>query len=554
MSRRTGLRVFSSTTVAAIRCASLPSVENRTLSSRSTSALLIARITSSSAPAFWVAMLGAMNSLTDKPNWHVKIFDDEIVAKWRKEALRMPLSNEKAWDWCLTELRSKAKDFETTGRTLVLDTASRVSKSDTLVDRTLRARLISATEPFRNVPDAQKDWHPNSNEQVFNLVHPSLYPLVHGKTQVLSQGGHVSLENIDSYQGVQILSEIPDGDRTNGPIAFSGYREYLALPNAENYDPSDDDEDYDVPMDSVELLEEYGLSWAVEKKWRRMRIIIHLDAGVGYTYDQWENGQASNAVVNPNFSYSVVQPPDPRRVSRHYYDVNLRKDFGERGLQVIVKLSSIELTPETPTYGGGNWHIEGMVNKHIVATAIYYYDVDNVTESRISFRTEAELEDEDVIYNQDDHAPLAETFDVQSRELRDEPAVQTLGSVGTSQGRLLAFPNTLQHKVEPFELVDKTKPGHRRFLVLWVVDPYYRIASTRNVPPQQHDWWAPEGYDKIDFSAFPPEIRSMVTDQVGEWPMGLETAKKLRLELMSERTRGQQAIDEGFGEYNFCEH
>ncbi|KAK9791446.1 hypothetical protein SCARD494_07629 [Seiridium cardinale] len=514
-----------------------------------------------------------MNSLTDELNWHVKIFDDEIVAKWRKAALGMPLINEKAWDWCFTELRDKAKDFESTGQTLVLDTASRVCKSDTLVDEALRAQLISAAEPLRNVPDTQKDWHPNSNEQVLNLVHPSLYPLVHGKTPVLSRGGHVSLENIDSYQDAQVSSGIPDGDRTmwshrfqwlphhrprNPPRietyagefetdlpdwadyglreaegeknekpeayeeALKKVQEYLALPNAE---------DYGMSMGSVELLEEYGLSWAVEKKWGRMRNTIHPDAGVGYTYDQWRNGQVSNAVVNPNLSYSIDQPPDPRRVSHHYYDVNLREDFGERGLQVIVKLSSIELTPEKPTYGGGNWHIEGMLNKHIVATAIYYYDVDNVTESRISFRTEAELEYEDLIYDQDDHVPLAEIFDVESREQRDEPAVQTLGSVSTPQGRLLAFPNTLQHKVEPFELVDKTKPGHRRILVLWLVDPYYRIASTRNVPPQQHDWWAPEGYDKIDFSASPPEILTMVTDQVGGVANGIRDGEETEIEV-----------------------
>ncbi|KAK6084039.1 hypothetical protein SCUP515_14001 [Seiridium cupressi] len=361
-----------------------------------------------------VAMLGAMNSLTDKPNWHVKIFDDEIVAKWRKEALGMPLMNEKAWDWCLTELRDEAKDFETTGRTLVLDTASRVSKSDTLVDEALRARLISATGPFRNVPDAQKDWHPNSNEQVLNLVHPSLYPLVHGKTQVFRStlkfltgtepSGPIAFSGYRVKFGSRrpprkmctlpptlaiyipgirnstrrlrksflclssremtfslgtigpttlralrhMLRSLNPTSRT-GPITVPGkrsasknenpkayqealkkFQEYLALPNAENYDPSDDDENYDVPMDSVELLEEYGLSWAVEKKWRRMRNIIHPDAGVGYIYDQWKNGQVSNAVVNLNFRHSVAQPPDLRRVSRHYYDVDLRKDFGER--------------------------------------------------------------------------------------------------------------------------------------------------------------------------------------------------------------------------------
>ncbi|KAM0817356.1 hypothetical protein AB5N19_03161 [Seiridium cardinale] len=530
-----------------------------------------------------------MNSLTDELNWHVKIFDDEIVAKWRKAALGMPLINEKAWDWCLTELRDKAKDFESTGQTLVLDTATRcmerhrschevaMSLSKTLIrTKMLRSHLefLTGTEPcgpiaFSGYRAKFASTRPPRKMCILPPTSTIYIPGILNSTRRLRKS-FLSIEpwndvlirhhrprnppRIETYAG-EFETDLPDwadyglreaeGEKNEKPEAYEEalkkVQEYLALPNAE---------DYGMSMGSVELLEEYGLSWAVEKKWGRMRNTIHPDAGVGYTYDQWENGQVSNAVVNPNLSYSIDQPPDPRRVSHHHYDVNLRKDFGERGLQVIVKLSSIELTPEKPTYGGGNWHIEGMLNEHIVATAIYYYDVDNVTESRISFRTETELEYEDLIYDQDDHAPLAEIFDVESRELRDEPAVQTLGSVSTPQGQLLAFPNTLQHEVEPFELVDKTKPGHRRFLVLWLVDPYYRIASTRNVPPQQHDWWAPEGYDNIDFSAFPPEILTMVTDQVGEWPMGLETAKELR----SERTRGQQAINEGFQEYNFCEH
>ena len=32
----------------------------------------------------------------------------------------------------------------------------------------------------------------------------------------------------------------------------------------------------------------------------------------------------------------------------------------EKGLQVIVKLANIHLTPEKPNYDGGSWHIEGL--------------------------------------------------------------------------------------------------------------------------------------------------------------------------------------------------
>lgn len=34
-----------------------------------------------------VAMMILMDRLTDKPNWHEKVFNEEIVAKWRHEAL-----------------------------------------------------------------------------------------------------------------------------------------------------------------------------------------------------------------------------------------------------------------------------------------------------------------------------------------------------------------------------------------------------------------------------------------------------------------------------------
>lgn len=41
--------------------------------------------------------------------------------------------------------------------------------------------------------------------------------------------------------------------------------------------------------------------------------------------------------------------------------VDLKRDYASRGLQVIVKLANIELTPEKPTYEGGTWHVEGQL-------------------------------------------------------------------------------------------------------------------------------------------------------------------------------------------------
>ncbi len=54
-----------------------------------------------------VAMMILMDRLTDKPNWHDKVFDDTVVAKWRREALTQPeealyeeiLAGKGKWDY-----------------------------------------------------------------------------------------------------------------------------------------------------------------------------------------------------------------------------------------------------------------------------------------------------------------------------------------------------------------------------------------------------------------------------------------------------------------------
>ena len=41
-------------------------------------------------PVREVFMMMLMDCLTDKVNWHKKVLDEQIVAKWRKEALEQP--------------------------------------------------------------------------------------------------------------------------------------------------------------------------------------------------------------------------------------------------------------------------------------------------------------------------------------------------------------------------------------------------------------------------------------------------------------------------------
>lgn len=188
------------------------------------------------------------------------------------------------------------------------------------------------------------------------------------------------------------------------------------------------------------------------------------------------------------------------------------------------------------------------MNEHIVATALYYYDNENIEPSHLSFRQQV-ITDIDVGYPQNEDTWLSIIFGCQ----QDGPAVQNVGSVLCSEGRLLTFPNVLQHRVSPFKLADATRNGHRKILALFLVDPNIRVISTANVPPQQRDWWSRE------FGAglkLPQELRDRVVDMVDDFPIGMEEAKEKRKELMQERGLYVTAHEEAFvsNTFSLCEH
>jgi hypothetical protein len=568
-----------------------------------------------------LAMLEFMNAVTDKVEWTEKLHMPGVVQKWKAEVLEQSdgLIDEAVFDYLIAELRLRSEEFEETGFIKALDTESRVVKSDTLIG-SLQEELKSAVAKL--AARMPKDWHPNSKDQVLNLVHPSLYPLVYGRTRVLTSRrtsldhvfdgeGHTEVPSADQFVAdrrqsvwyhpsmrfeglfsthlqwlpcevefaktvgtdVKITSYVnnlrPDQNQHLygilekmiakclplwNAVLFRGYRgrreprihveeaefttpcpeykdwpsewpeagtqqyvetmkrvdEYFEQPDNPMWTPPDDEGDeYYIPENWKTViyhepeecyLDPYSLVW---KKWHHVRVMKH---------------------------------PVLKDVSEEdLEDIRLEEEFRERGLQVIVKLSSIELSPDSPEYAGGSWHLEGMLNEHIVATAIYYYDVHNTTAARISFRQDSGLDD-DLKYEQNDHEPLAKLFGIETWHGQisgGSPSEQVIGSVATPNGRLIAFPNTLQHQVKPFELLDKSQPGHRRFLVLWLVDPHFRVLSTANVPPQQRHWWG---------EARASSVGPMLDIPVQKM-MSLEEAQNYRLELMKERTTFHQTVE-----------
>lgn len=136
--------------------------------------------------------------------------------------------------------------------------------------------------------------------------------------------------------------------------------------------------------------------------------------------------------------------------------------------------------------------------------------------------------------------------------------------------------------MSPFHLTDPTKPGHRRFIALWLVDPHVRIISTANVPPQQLSWWASAiqadnttsripseltqllhakgatGLSTTEHEKLPQELKDMLHENFGEGEllMGEQEAREQREKLMAERSAFQLTADDEWHHhsYSFCEH
>ncbi|KAI3578651.1 hypothetical protein IWW34DRAFT_737870 [Fusarium oxysporum f. sp. albedinis] len=600
-------------------------------------------------------MLKFIDKLSDKPRWWQKINDDEIVTKWKKEALAMDWKSYlKHADFtsamvnaCIQELRIKADIYEKTGLIPVYDYSVAVLKSDTIMTAELAKSLQEAVEVLEDVAPEQKDWHPGSNKKVLDLVHPSLWPLTYGRSRILvdrviglqdaftDEGKAVTIRapaDDDCYryqkggfcgQGFPVFSNrfqwLPCDvvlDPLTGSVKIASYinnlhpQEHAHLyPVIESFIkkslPAWDilyrwEDDFAVQrLQTEEATLDCQAEEAVNcccKPWcRRLgqnEAPRHAYEPGGEEYEDQGRWSDEDTDEESNTFHFCEEPSDKELLHQDYSDpeeayfkgsqrrkldeawfksthrvnvpdadpnaaghvkitagdVKTTGFFkGKEQIQVIIKLANIYLTPENPSYDGGSWHTEGQLNEHIVSTALYYYDSDNITDCTLSFRTTTKDLSEELYYEQDKHDPIYRTFAIK----KDGDRQQDIGSVNTKAGRAIFFPNLVQHRVSPFELVDRTKPGHRKILALFLVDPAISIISTSNVPPQQKYWW--DQHRLQNGECLPDSSNEKVS--LVDWPMGLEEAKELRLQLMDERTWMQEQEQDGVREeWNFCEH
>lgn len=418
-----------------------------------------------------------------KPGWFDKMNDADVVGRWTQEAVAQGLTEAQV-RYVLAELRYYAALRD--GRTGVeVSAVDGVWQSDTLVDDTLTSRLREAVRVLEQVPEAEQDWHPGSDGQVLDLVHPSLFCLVREASGAPERAWQNPTDRYSSYEFSEKFQWLPtDVDVSeDGDVTFRSY--------VNNVHPEIHRELDSVLPDllarMLPLLENVLTGLRHPRPLR-----IEADP---YGWYESEPEAPNKSSYSDDGTYAEARrawaealdgwwdnrrpavPDAPVYTPPELPGESDRVDLRDCRLQAIVKLATIHLTPEKPEYPGGSWHVEGMMNERIVSTGIYYWDSENITESRLSFR--AALDDPD--YEQSDDNGMREVYGLEN----EEPLNQMLGSASTPAGRCLAFPNILQHRVGPFRLTEPTRPGHRKILAFFLVDPSETIVSTSDVPPQQ---------------------------------------------------------------------
>lgn len=650
-------------------------------------------------PVREVAMMGIMDMLTDKEDWHKKVFIESVTEKWREEAMAIPdedlmaaaaapssdwysaslvgldaedipgtaatrvkgIMSSVAFDYCIQELQSKARYFEQSGLIPTLDASATVIKSDVFISDELQEALRKAFKRLQQDRRDEPDWHLGSRD----MVHPSMYPLVYGQTRVFKDEVVGVTGAISQWAGkgdTVPKQEAPAADRSESPDFWPGWTRrhrppiprsywsdvYQWLPSnigfradgsviIKSYINNLHPEKYPEIYSIVEKMVDKALvTWhncLIETRStvtygpgrRKSRFSTPKNAHDGYlpNWDPSDLQEVDNVEVD--FSqdgrfdwvenelekkWRILRTPvlrDPEPFQEANYDpsrlpdthifyrsrdefpwLGLREKFEARGLQIIVKMASIELTPENPEIPAGSWHTEGLLNERICATALYYLDSENITESSLSFRMHTSATQHDFKETRDSSQDGFHWLECNygTSFTRGGACVQNYGSVKTPQGRLLAFPNIFQNRASSFRLADPTRPGHQRYIALWLVNPCCRIISTANVPPQQQDWWTGSAFgetkdsrastashlpqhivqilrekgialpDNGSRAKLPPELLAMVGEEFDLSTLSLEQAKEHRLKLMEERTalRGEALETWNQTTYDLGEH
>ncbi|KAJ8330010.1 hypothetical protein O5D80_001588 [Batrachochytrium dendrobatidis] len=470
-----------------------------------------------------------MQCILCKPMWWIDITNQHIVEQWRADSLDRNISP--TFNLALEQLEVFVKQLVCSGSdgfgTIVPGPVELTYILDNGIPDNVHTRLMT------NVLDIEHGSNHNTGQMVHNLIDASMYSVVYRQTMIAPLDirlKYTTMVPCDILLSTRLVSNVPIID---GDFEFISCRfRWLPSEFRVEQDGSVTINSYINNLNPIWHRDMYKCIAKIFKCFVPMFESLFKTMDPMFKYIDIRNGTKGYELPNQSSrggmesDTQVIRPVYVPTLPEHFepkYESAKPVSLRGRNLQVIVKLTNIQLTPSKPKYNEGNWHNEGSANESIVAIGLYYYDVENITTPKLDFR-----EAVDRFYQVASDMYWEDVYDTDRESLRN----QYIGSLELPNGRCVVYPNRYQHKEQSFELADPTQPGHCKILTFFVVNPFRRIVSTAHVAPQQPQWCK----SSLDKAHVPPELWNDITQYIQGVQSPAE-AKHYRDELTNDRTR-----------------
>lgn len=308
-------------------------------------------------------MMQLMSDFTDEKDWHEKLLKLDHMIRWQSLAASKYRLSPELWLWCQTELHGKARGLDEDKRVLALDSASCICKSDRLVGDPAFSKLQNDTRKY--------------------LVSPWLYPFWLGQSPVKTDGSRITTETVGNRIGGGVFPPAPfwDSDSCSGEqhyyssvsqwiatdTKFVGHNVVLASPinnlHAKHRKPLYAKIEALLPA-AVRDWNQVLLYRSLQRNGPRIkpqvqRCISCRDPTGGHCsctveindFNRWQQGfiGPGKKPAPKHAGWSPTEAIDGAydNSQRLYGDISLEDSFRDKGLQIYVEISAIEMSAQS---------------------------------------------------------------------------------------------------------------------------------------------------------------------------------------------------------------
>lgn len=345
-----------------------------------------------------------------------QIFEPGTQDKWKKAALNSDKDiTLNMAEWIIDELQFKAMIYETTDVVALYN--GDVTKSDTNMPDSIFPEMRSLFSVLEYDLKPMQYFHPGMLSQERDLISMALYPLLYGKTRILTDR-IIGLDDALKYIGKGEVIPVPkETGITREDIAWRvlARADIKVRPYSRKYQvlPSDwelgDDGQWHIAsyINNLHPVKHRNIYKLLEQVFNRivpqwnatltpLKDMLHSRVRIEYHKAEYYPVPKEVAAQAPQIhpkeaqsefeertekwrmeNYRAIQPdagkfipwavpprlmhklpedlPSAVRIER---GVDLNRDYKDRGLQVITRILGVDLTPENPSFET-DWHVEG---------------------------------------------------------------------------------------------------------------------------------------------------------------------------------------------------